>query len=138
MEMKELKPIYSRRKSFYKKAHIITTDDGEIILQSYTTNVACYNPHTNQLIKLWNGYSRTTMEHIAEFCAQFNIEFTPSKRNWLALPYDNTPTRYYIVGSNGICTHEFKETIFDNYHDAEEFAISRCNNFWEYWVEELC
>lgn len=137
MEIKELKTQYSRRKSFYKKAHVITTDDGEIILRSYTTNVATYNPRTQQLTKLWNGYSRTTMEHIAEFCNQYAIDFTPNKKNWLNLPYDNTPTRYYIKGTNGICYHEVKETIFDNYDDAEEFAQSRSNGFWYFWVEEV-
>ena len=137
MTTTKLQPQFSRRKSFYNKAHIITTDDGEIILRSYETNVATYNPRTRTFTKLWNGYSRTTMEHIGEFCKQFDIPFTPTKKNWLNLPYDNTPTRYYVAGSNGFCTHEFKNTLFDNYDDAEEYALSHTNNFWAYGVKEL-
>lgn len=137
MNIVELKPQFSRRKSFYKKAHIIKTEDGEIILKSYATNVASYNLKTKQLNKLWNGYSRTTMEHIEEFCKQFDIDFTPNKKNWLNLPYDNTPTRYYVACSNGISSHEFKNTLFDNYDDAEEYALSHSNQFWYCWVETL-
>lgn len=134
-----LKPIYSRRKSFYNKAHIIIADDNDIILQSYTTNVANYNTKTKKFTKLWNGYSATTMEHIKEFVAQYDIPFTPNKKNWLALPYDNDTTRYYIKGTNGFTTHEVKATLFDNYEDAEEYAntLNERNNFWHYWVEEV-
>lgn len=138
MEIKELKPRYTTNKSYYKKAHIIITDDGEILLRSYTTNVASYNPQTKQFTKLWNGYSRTTMKHIIDFCGQYNIDFKPNKRNWLNLPYDNDRTQYIIAGSNGIYTHEFKSTLYDNYDDAQEYAdtLNNRNTFWQYWVVE--
>lgn len=132
-----LEPRYSRRKSFYNKARVIIADDDDIILQSYTTNVANYNTKTKKFTKLWNGYSRTTMEHIEEFCKQHDIDFIPNKKNWLNLPYDNDKTRYYVKGTNGFVYHEAKETIFDNYDDAEKFADSLTNNFWSFWVEEL-
>lgn len=134
--MLELKPKFSRRKSFYKKAHITFTSDNEIVLISYTTKVAKYNANTKQFTKLWNGYSRTTMEHIAEFCAQFEIPFTPNKKNWLSLPFNNDKTRYYVEGTNGFVTHKCKETLFDNYYDAEIYADNLNNDFWHFWVVE--
>lgn len=36
----ELKPIYDRRKSFYKKAYITKDKDGTVHLISYKTEVA--------------------------------------------------------------------------------------------------
>lgn len=130
------------QKSYYNKALIIEdTATNTIYLQSYTTKVAKYNPTTKTFTKLWNGYSRTTMNHIIDFCKLYNIDFTPNKHNWLNLPTDTTTpqtqTRYYIKGTNGITTHDFKNTLFDNYDQAQEYADNHTNDFWYYWVEEL-
>lgn len=53
-------------KSFYNKA-IVKPIAGGYILQSYNTNVAAY--HNGRFIRLWPGYSATTMRHVNSFAA---------------------------------------------------------------------
>lgn len=68
----ELKPIYDRRKSFYKKAYIYKNSDGTIDLVSYSTTVATIDRKGNLHI---NGfYSATTLRHIKEFVEQMGFE----------------------------------------------------------------
>ena len=65
-----LKPIYANCKSFYGKAKV--TDLGDLILlQSYKTTVCAIKD--GRFIRIWNGYSATTMRHINEFIAQNDI-----------------------------------------------------------------
>lgn len=58
-------PCYDR-KSFYGKAKIIEDEQGEIFLQSYDT-IVCYINKNKKFVRLWNGYSSTTMRHINSF-----------------------------------------------------------------------
>ena len=85
--MEYLQPRFSNRKSFYKKAKIITNGD-TITLHSYDTDVCSYNLKTHTFKKLWNGYSQTTMEHINEFCNQYDLA-TFNKKQRDAYPCDN-------------------------------------------------
>jgi hypothetical protein len=67
----ELRPIYDRRKSFYKKAFIIRDDDGTIKLLSYSTIVAYIKDNKLHI----NGfYSNTTLRHIKEFVEQMGFQ----------------------------------------------------------------
>lgn len=63
-------PCLDNRKSFYGKAIIEKWefDQGNPIqcLISYSTQVCKIN-HKGEFIKLWNGYSNTTMRHINSF-----------------------------------------------------------------------
>lgn len=60
-----LRPI-DNRKSFYGKA-IVKTIPGGVVLQSYNTDVAaCIN---GRFMRLWSGYSATTMRHVNSFAA---------------------------------------------------------------------
>lgn len=61
---------YDRAKSFYGKANIIE-ENGEVILQSYDTFVCMINKR-GAFVRLWGGYSATTMRHI-------NVVFTFSQ-----------------------------------------------------------
>lgn len=61
-----------RAKSFYGKAEVIETDNGEIILQSYNT-VVCKITSGGEFVRLWSGYSVTTMRHINSFLQLFDI-----------------------------------------------------------------
>ena len=61
-----------RAKSFYGKAKVIETDNGEIILQSYNT-VVCKITSGGEFVRLWSGYSVTTMRHINSFLQLFDI-----------------------------------------------------------------
>lgn len=63
----ELKAIYDRRKSFYKKAYVITENDGTLKLISYTTEVATVK---NGKLHINGFYSTTTLRHIREFIEQ--------------------------------------------------------------------
>lgn len=59
-------------KSFYGKAKVIEMDNGEIILQSYNT-VVCKITSNGEFVRLWSGYSVTTMRHINSFLQLFDI-----------------------------------------------------------------
>lgn len=57
---------YERAKSFYCKALVIEKDNGEKVLQSYNTEV-CKVTSDGEFVRLWDGYSATTMRHINSF-----------------------------------------------------------------------
>jgi len=67
MKIYELSPMgYERAKSFYGKAKVIEKDNGEMVLQSYNTEV-CKITSGGEFVRLWSGYSVTTMRHINSF-----------------------------------------------------------------------
>ena len=67
MKIYELIPgQYDRRKSFYGKAKVIEKDNGETVLLSYKTEV-CKITSGGEFVRLWSGYSVTTMRHINSF-----------------------------------------------------------------------
>ncbi len=65
MKIYELRPI-DGRKSFYGKAKVIEKGNGETVLQSYNTEV-CKITSGGEFVRLWSGYSVTTMRHINSF-----------------------------------------------------------------------
>lgn len=67
----ELRPI-DNRKSFYGKCCIIEKDNGEKVLLSYNTEV-CKITSGGEFVRMWDGYSATTMRHVNSFLAYFNI-----------------------------------------------------------------
>lgn len=70
MKIYELLPT-NERKSFYGKAKVIEYGD-EKFLQSYNT-IVCKIDKNGKFVKMWNGYSATTMAHINSFADLFNI-----------------------------------------------------------------
>ena len=67
MKSYELVPVGNdRAKSFYGKARVIEKDNGEIVLQSYDTEV-CKITSGGEFVRLWSGYSVTTMRHVNSF-----------------------------------------------------------------------
>ena len=67
MRIYELTPMgYERAKSFYSKAKVIEKDNGEKVLQSYNTEV-CKITSGGEFVRMWDGYSVTTMRHINSF-----------------------------------------------------------------------
>lgn len=62
---------YDSRKSFYGKAKVIERD-GEKLLQSYNT-IVCKIDKDGNFVKLWDGYSYTTLRHINSFIQHFGI-----------------------------------------------------------------
>lgn len=70
-------------KSFYKKAYVIETDDHETILQSYETQVIKITAN-GEIVRLWDGYSATTMRHVNSFLSLMGIN-NGGKKYWDAL-----------------------------------------------------
>ena len=83
-ELTALKPA-NGQKSFYGKAHYFETD-GTYVLMSYDTYICDYEPKTGYFFKRWEGYSRTTMNHIKSFCAMFRIFPNMTKKQWDSIP----------------------------------------------------
>ena len=63
---------YDRAKSFYGKAKVIEKDNGEKVLQSYNTEV-CKISGNGEFVRLWDGYSVTTMRHVNSFLSFFGM-----------------------------------------------------------------
>lgn len=61
-----------RAKSFYGKAKVIEKDNGEKVLQSYNTEV-CKIRSNGEFVRMWEGYSVTTMRHVNSFLSFFGI-----------------------------------------------------------------
>lgn len=77
--MLELKPTNNQR-SFYGKAMVSFSSTGAKTLYSYGTPIAVID-HDGQFIKLWRGYSATTMKHINSFRETFGLSKF-SKSEW--------------------------------------------------------
>ena len=104
------------QKSYYGKAKVIETET-ETALKSYDT-IVC-KVVNGEFIRLWGGYSRTTMNHVNDFRALFGLP-SLTKREWESLPCDNG-NRYRVQFSNGFVSWK-TEVVFDNEDDAETFA----------------
>jgi hypothetical protein len=61
-----------RAKSFYGKAKIIETENGEKVLQSYNTFV-CRITAAGRFVRMWGGYSATTMRHVNSFLSFYDM-----------------------------------------------------------------
>lgn len=72
MRIYELPPMGERVKSYYNKAKVIEKDNGETVLQSYNTEV-CKITNNGEFVRLWSGYSATTMRHVNSFLRFFGI-----------------------------------------------------------------
>lgn len=64
MKISNLMPV-DNRKSFYGKAKVIE-DNNEMLCQSYDT-IVCKVDANGNFVRLWGGYSATTMRHINAF-----------------------------------------------------------------------
>lgn len=86
----ELKPFYTNQKSFYGKAKVTVSYNGDgmgLVLESYDTQVVIVKIEKGgmpYIMRLWGGYSATTMRHVNEFLMQEG--FTKlSARVWRAM-----------------------------------------------------
>lgn len=68
------------QKSFYGKAVIIDTI-GAIQLRSYNTIVCEIDKATDTFVRMWRGYSATTMKHINAFRETYGYPKL-SKKEW--------------------------------------------------------
>lgn len=86
MKVYDLPVMQGREKSFYGKAKVIEEDNGEKVLQSYNTRV-CKITSGGKFVKMWSGYSVTTMRHINSFLSFCGID-GGGKSWWDALPVE--------------------------------------------------
>lgn len=77
-----------KAKSFYEKAKVIETDNGEKVLQSYNTFV-CRITADVRFVRMWDGYSATTMRHVNSFLSFYGMN-GGRKTWWNALPVEET------------------------------------------------
>lgn len=73
MKKEFLQPL-NGQKSFWKKATLLTAENGSQVLISYTTPVIERKPD-GSLVRLWKGWSMTTGKHIRAFCGLNKKEF---------------------------------------------------------------
>lgn len=78
---------HNGRKSFYGKA-IVTEVNGNKTLTSYTTDVARIGKE-GRFIKLWNGYSVTTMNHVNAFRVMNGLNAL-TKKEWESMETEET------------------------------------------------
>lgn len=79
------------QKSFYGKAHISVSRWNDKICYSYDTPV-CMIDGNGTFIRLWGGYSLTTLRHVNAFLAQNGMNKV-GKKAWETMPVRN-PLRY--------------------------------------------
>ena len=84
MKTKKLEAIYSGQNSVYGKAKVNYLDNGAKELISYKKKVAIITKGGN-FIRLWEGYSLTTMNHINDFRKQNGLDFI-NKKDWDEMP----------------------------------------------------
>ena len=121
----EIKLNATIQKSYYGKAVIVDGKNGDKLLRSYQTIVCAYNPTTGVFRKLWNGYSRTTMNHINDFRRLYGLSWL-SKKEWEKLSGENdNGERYKVEFSNGFVSWK-AEVVFDDEDAACSFADEVC------------
>lgn len=86
----DIKAIYTLEprhgaNSFYGKAKVIETKDGDLILMSYSTFVCSIDCTKKMMMKLWSGYSATTQRHINAFLEQYADYYRMNKSAWEAM-----------------------------------------------------
>lgn len=125
------------QKSYYNKA-IIIEDDNTIQLKSYNTIVLELDKKTNTIKKLWQGWSKTTQNHINDFLRLYGFDAI-TKKQWEKMTTKNDKKQLYkIKMTNGFCDFT-PNTIFDDYDDACNYAekLQQNNNFWSYIVIKI-
>lgn len=80
---------HTSQKSYYKKAIVKPVNDASFVLQSYKTDVCklFWIDGNAYFVKLWGGYSATSMKHINSFLSFFGFPQYGGKKWWDNLPY---------------------------------------------------
>ena len=140
MDKNYLEPVYgiNRQKSFYRKAYVTTDKYGNRFLTSYKTVVAMIGNSGSQF-RCWNGYSKTTLEHVKAF-----FERNISKKEWDAMEILNPETgeitapdkdsQYRVVATSGFSTY-VPRARFANATEADDLARRYTHGLWTAWVE---
>lgn len=92
--IKELLPLADNRKSYYGKAYVYETPKGWL-LRSYDTFVALVT-RNGKFIRIWGGYSATTMRHVNSFTWMYVPGRPGGKAWWDSLPVKNVNVSAFI------------------------------------------
>jgi len=126
--MKETKLNATLQKSYYGKAKVIEYDNGRKDLKSYDT-IVCAIDENGAFIRLWGGYSRTTMNHVNDFRRENGFPML-NKKAWESIPCENTE-RFQVIGRNYYTGREYKcGPVFDSENDAWSFAETMAGHAW--------
>lgn len=74
------------QKSFYRKAYVLQDESGNLYLQSYDT-IVC-GIVNGAFEKYWDGYSKTTKNHVNDFRKANNFD-TLGKKEWESLSVEH-------------------------------------------------
>ena len=121
------------QKSYYGKAKIIE-DDYVMILKSYDTQVLAIIKENKKIVRLWNGWSRTTANHVNDFLMQNGFK-SLSKKEWLNLPCEKSDPVYNVYMSTGFYTHKCPALLTETEAEKEIERIYNNNNTVVAWYE---
>lgn len=121
------------QKSYYGKAMILE-DDNFIVLRSYDTEVIAIDKEKNTIIRLWNGWSKTTNNHINDFLRLYGFS-AMSKKEWLNMPCVNSEPTYHMYYSTGFCTHKSNILLTETEAEKEVNRITANNSRLYVWYE---
>ena len=85
--MKKFELMPNNQKSFYGKAVVTEYSENLVVLTFYKTEVA--RIEKGVFVRMWGGYSATTMKHVNAFVAEYGVA-GGGKKWWDALPVDNS------------------------------------------------
>lgn len=81
MQQYDLQAKFDSRASFYGKARVEVSGQGDLRLISYTTHVASViGNNENKKAVVFGAYSQTTLRHIKEFLLQNGFKAENSKQ----------------------------------------------------------
>lgn len=120
------------QKSYYGKAKT-RIENGGIVLRSYDTDVAMIDGNGN-FHRLWNGYSRTTMNHVNDFRREHGLEML-NKKAWDNIPCENLETVYNVYISTGFVTHKCPARLTREECEKEVERIQSNNGRVVCWYE---
>lgn len=89
-EFQELSPQNGRR-SFYNKAHIIYTKDGNVFLKSYDTIICRIDRANRKVYRYTDHISHTTCAHIKSFITEFIGGSFYIRGDYWKLPLEKQP-----------------------------------------------
>lgn len=120
--MKELKPIHSEQKSFYRKA-FVSRLGAKIMLYSYDTLVATITAQGNVFIHISKDeITSTTLKHLKEFLLQERFKAESKKQIYKDYYYGFEPVEFYRVNND---VNGNPRYVVDFYHFVDmDYSVS--------------
>lgn len=121
--MKELKPIHSGQKSFYRKA-FVSRLGARIMLHSYDTLVATITAQGNVFIHISKDeITSTTLKHLKEFLLQERFKAENKEQIYKDYHYGFNPVEFFSV-DNDVNGNPRYVVDFTHFIDRQEGIMS--------------